>query len=55
MQVLPQNASEQRIQLSRRLAAEDPEIDLMSIDPPYTAEFANAGFLAPIPDDVQSS
>jgi multiple sugar transport system substrate-binding protein len=55
VQVLPQSASEQRIQLSRRLAAEDPEIDIMSIDPPYTAEFANAGFLAPIPDDVQTS
>src|SRR3954447_19076362 len=54
VQVLPQNASEQRIQLSRRLAAEDPEIDIMSIDPPYTAEFANAGFLAPIPQDLQS-
>ena len=53
VQVLPQNASEQRIQLSRRLAAEDPEIDIMSIDPPYTAEFANAGFLAAIPDDLQ--
>ena len=53
MQVLPQNASEQRIQLSRRLAAEDPEIDIMSIDPPYTAEFANAGFLAAIPEDLQ--
>jgi len=54
VQVLPQNASEQRIQLSRRLAAEDPEIDIMSIDPPYTAEFANAGFLATIPDDLQT-
>ncbi len=54
VQVLPQSASEQRIQLSRRLAAEDPEIDIMSIDPPYTAEFANAGFLAAIPDDLQS-
>jgi trehalose/maltose transport system substrate-binding protein len=54
VQVLPQSASEQRIQLSRRLAAEDPEIDIMSIDPPYTAEFANAGFLAPIPTDLQS-
>ena len=53
VQVLPQNASEQRIQLARRLAAEDPEIDIMSIDPPYTAEFANAGFLAKIPDDLQ--
>src|SRR6476619_6131724 len=53
VQVLPQNASEQRIQLSRRLAAEDPEIDIMSIDPPYTAEFANAGFLATIPKTLQ--
>jgi multiple sugar transport system substrate-binding protein len=53
VQVLPQSASEQRVQLARRLAAEDPEIDIMSIDPPYTAEFANAGFLAAIPDDLQ--
>ncbi|WP_188113299.1 extracellular solute-binding protein [Nocardioides humilatus] len=52
-QVLPQAAGEQRIQLARRLAAEDPSIDLMSIDPPYTAEFANAGYLAPLPDDLQ--
>lgn len=53
VQVLPQSASEQRIQLARRLAAEDPEIDIMSIDPPYTAEFANAGFLAEIPAELQ--
>ena len=53
-QVLPQDAGQQRIQLARRLAAHDPGIDLMSLDPPYTAEFANAGFLADIPDDVQS-
>lgn len=54
-QVLPQDAGQQRIQLARRLAANDKGIDLMSLDPPYTAEFANAGFLADIPDDVQSS
>lgn len=53
VQVLPQSASEQRIQLARRLAAGDPEIDLMSIDPPYTAEFANAGYLAEIPQELQ--
>jgi multiple sugar transport system substrate-binding protein len=52
-QVLPQDAGQQRIQLARRLAAEDSGIDLMSIDPPYTAEFANAGYLAPIPQDLQ--
>jgi len=54
-QVLPQDASQQRIQLARRLAAHDSGIDLMSIDPPYTAEFANAGFLATIPDDLQDA
>ncbi|TNM36628.1 extracellular solute-binding protein [Nocardioides albidus] len=52
-QVLPQAAGEQRIQLARRLAAEDSAIDLMSIDPPYTAEFANAGYLAELPEDMQ--
>ena len=52
-QVLPQDASQQRIQLVRRLEAHDPEIDLMSIDPPFTAEFANAGLLADIPQDLQ--
>lgn len=51
-QVLPQDASQQRIQLARRLAAGDNSIDLMSIDPPYTAEFSNAGYLAPIPTQL---
>ena len=54
-QVLPQDAGQQRIQLARRLAAGDTGIDLMSIDPPYTAEFANAGYLAPIPADLQAT
>jgi multiple sugar transport system substrate-binding protein len=53
-QVLPQDASQQRIQLSRRLAAEDPEIDLMSLDPPFTAEFADAGFLADVPQEART-
>jgi multiple sugar transport system substrate-binding protein len=52
-QVLPQDAGQQRIQLARRLAAHDPGIDLMSLDPVYNAEFANAGFLARIPDAEQ--
>ena len=54
-QVLPTDASQQRIQLARRLAAGDSSIDLMSIDPPYTAEFANAGYLAPLPADLAST
>jgi multiple sugar transport system substrate-binding protein len=52
-QVLPQDAGQQRIQLARRLAAGDAEIDLMSLDPPFTAEFAAAGYLAEIPEDLQ--
>lgn len=52
-QVLPQDASQQRIQLIRRLAAGDSGFDLMSIDPPFTAELANADYLAPLPEDLQ--
>ncbi|MGI8523278.1 MAG: extracellular solute-binding protein [Nocardioides sp.] len=54
-QTLPQDAGQQRVQLARRLAAHDPGIDLMSIDPPYTAELSNAGFLAPIPAAEQQT
>ena len=49
---LPRDASSQRDQLARRLAAQDSSIDLMSLDPPFIPEFANAGFLAPVPPDV---
>lgn len=45
--VLPNEATGQREQLVRRLAAEDESIDLMSLDPPFVAEFAAAGFLRP--------
>ncbi len=54
-QVLPQDANQQRVQLARRLAAGDTGIDLMSIDPAFTAEFANADYLLPLPDSFQSS
>jgi multiple sugar transport system substrate-binding protein len=54
-QTLPQDANQQRVQLARRLEAHDSGIDLMSIDPPYTAEFANGGLLAPIPEDEQQT
>ncbi len=55
VQVLPQDAGQQRIQLARRLAAKDSGIDLMSLDPVFNAEFANAGFLARIPDALQET
>jgi multiple sugar transport system substrate-binding protein len=50
--VLPRQAGAQREQLVRRLAANDSSIDIMSLDPPFIPEFAQAGFLAPIPADV---
>src|SRR3954454_9270860 len=43
--LLPNDASAQREQLVRRLAAKDSSIALMSLDPPFVAEFTNAGFL----------
>lgn len=43
--VLPNDATAQREQLVRRLAAKDASIDLMSLDPPFIPEFAAAGFL----------
>jgi multiple sugar transport system substrate-binding protein len=49
---LPRESSQQREQLVRRLAAEDSSIDIVSLDPPYIPEFAQAGFLAPVPADV---
>lgn len=49
VEVLPTNATQQRVQLMRRLAARDSSIDLMSLDPVFTAELAEARFLHPIP------
>jgi multiple sugar transport system substrate-binding protein len=43
--LLPRDSTAQREQLVRRLAASDTGIDLMSLDVPYLAEFANAGFI----------
>jgi multiple sugar transport system substrate-binding protein len=53
--LLPREATAQREQLVRRLAAGDESIDLMSLDPPFIPEFAEAGFLAPVPDDVRAA
>ena len=54
IQLLPNSASDQRTQLLRRLAAGDSSMDLMSIDPVFVAEFAEAGYLAPVPSSMQS-
>lgn len=52
IQLLPSGATDQRTQLARRLAAGDTSTDLMSLDPVFVPEFANAGWLEKLPDDV---
>lgn len=54
IQLLPNSASDQRDQLLRRLAAKDPGVDIMSMDPVFVAEFAEAGFLDEVPQDKQA-
>ena len=54
-ELLPTSATEQRIQLLRRLAAEDASIDLMSLDPVFTAEFAAADFLLDLPSETEQA
>jgi multiple sugar transport system substrate-binding protein len=55
VQDLPSSATDQRVQLARRLAAEDDSTDLMNLDPVYVAEFANAGWLAEVEGDLADS
>lgn len=52
VQLLPASATDQRTQLARRLAASDSSIDLMSLDPVFVPEFANANWLEPMPEEV---
>lgn len=48
---LPADADQQREQLVRRLAAGDGDIDLIGMDTIWTAEFAQARWLLPWPED----
>ncbi|KAF0968707.1 MULTISPECIES: extracellular solute-binding protein [Gordonia] len=47
---LPKGADDQRLQLARRLAGNDSGLDLMGMDVVWTAEFADAGWMVPVPD-----
>jgi multiple sugar transport system substrate-binding protein len=51
-QTLPKSADDQRLQLARRLVAGDPAVDIVGIDVTWTAEFAEAGWIAPFPEDT---
>lgn len=50
--LLPTSATDQRVQLARRLAAEDSQTDLMNLDPVFVPEFANAGWLLELAEDT---
>jgi multiple sugar transport system substrate-binding protein len=49
---LPTDINERHAELVRRLVAKDSSIDVLSLDSEFTAEFAAAQFLAPVPDDL---
>ncbi len=49
---LPKGADDQRLQLARRLTGDDRTLDIMTLDVVWTAEFAEAGWALPLPDDL---
>lgn len=53
-EIMPNTAAGQREQILRRLAASDSGVDIISLDPPYIAELANADFLRPFTDEERA-
>ena len=49
---LSTSSDQQRVSLVRRLAASDSSIDILAMDVDWTAEFATAKWLAPVPASV---
>jgi multiple sugar transport system substrate-binding protein len=52
-QYLPSQADSQREQLVRRLGAKDETLDLLGLDVVWTGEFANAGWIEPVPAAIR--
>jgi len=50
---LPSQADQQREQLVRRLGAGDTSLDLLGLDVVWTGEFANAGWIRPVPASTE--
>jgi Bacterial extracellular solute-binding protein len=46
---LSTSSDQQRVSLVRRLAANDPSIDILAMDVDWTAEFATAKWIQPVP------
>ncbi len=55
LELLSTQADQQREQLVRRMGAEDSSVDLMGLDVVWTGEFANARWLAPVPDRIRDT
>lgn len=54
LHTLPADADDRHASLVRRLVAKDSSIDLIGLDDMFTAEFAVAQLLAPIPEDKKT-
>ncbi len=50
VELLPNQSDQQREQLVRRLGAKDKSLDLLGLDVVWTGEFANAGWIRPVPE-----
>jgi len=53
VELLPSQADQQREQLVRRLGAKDDSLDLLGLDVVWTGEFANAGWIRPVPEQTR--
>lgn len=55
LEQLPAGVDQQRLEIVRRLSSGDDAIDILTLDTSLTAEVAAAGYLAPIPAEVESA
>ncbi|GAA0585647.1 ABC transporter substrate-binding protein [Paractinoplanes ferrugineus] len=53
-QVLPRTADDQRVQMVRRLAAEDDSMDILGMDVTWTQEFASADWIREFTGDIKA-
>lgn len=52
---LPKQADDQRLQIARRANGNDRTMDIVGLDVNWTAEFAEAGWVLPFPDDLAAA
>ncbi|MER5321699.1 extracellular solute-binding protein [Streptosporangium roseum] len=55
VETLPEGSDKQREQLVRRLSAKDKSVNLVTMDVVWTAEFAEAGWILPLPDSTAAT